>query len=104
MKFLLIGSELTTRPYAFEFDGEDVKSALEVASSMSSDLNRSYYMPQFLINLETDECLRIVRAIGSDAIDYDGPEYAVSSSAFVIAGIETKDEYYKEPQTAEMSE
>lgn len=41
MKFLLIGTELTTRPYAFEFDSDDVKAALEVASAMSDDLQRS---------------------------------------------------------------
>jgi hypothetical protein len=104
MKFLLIGSELTTRAYAFEFEGEDVKAALKVASDMSEDLQRSSYYPLFLINQDTNECLRVVRALGSDVRGYEGPEYAVSPSAFVVAGMETPDEYYSKPQTAEMSE
>ena len=102
MKFLLIGTELTTRPYAFEFDSVDVKAALEVASAMSDDLQRSAYYPQFLVNQDTNECLRVVRALGSDAVGYEGPEYAVSTSAFTIAGVETPDEYYI--KTAEKSE
>jgi hypothetical protein len=104
MKFLLIGSELITRPYAFEFDSEDVKAALEVASDMSEDPQRSSYYPMFLINQDTNECLRVVRELGSDVVGYEGPEYAVSPSAFVAVGIETPDEYFQEPQTAEMSE
>ena len=93
---------MTTRPYAFEVDCENFEAALEVASSMSADLKRSAYYPLFVINQDTNECMRIVRAMGSGAIDYDGPEYAVSRSAFTVAGIETKDEYFNEPKTAEI--
>jgi hypothetical protein len=99
MKFLLIGREATTRPYVTKIDVDTVTAALAYASEMN-DETRSHYVPDFLFNEETNECLRVVRAKGSDIFGYSGPEYEINDTAFSIVGVETPDGFMIENETS----
>ena len=92
MNLLMIGAQPSSKPYATGLDEESVEAALSRAVTMEDETG---YRPHFLISLNDGKCLRVIRAKGSDAIGYSGPEYEVSETAYDIVGIETLDEYFQ---------
>jgi|SaaInlStandDraft_1057018.scaffolds.fasta_scaffold86768_2 hypothetical protein len=92
MDLIMIGAQLSSKAYATNLNEESVEAALRTAVTMEDETG---YRPHFVINVDGGECLRVIRAKGSDAVGYSGPEYDVSDTAYDIVGIETLDEYFQ---------
>ena len=95
MSYILIAQEAHTLSYAVKLDEETVEEALTKAATMEEGRNVLQFT--FLIDSETQEVKRVSRnseggwLVGDTAFDSN-------------IGIYTPDEYFEEPQTAEMSE
>jgi hypothetical protein len=94
MSFTLIGAQANSRPYATSVDVESAQAALIMASEMRGP---GSYVPQFVIDSTTGECMRAVRPFGWEMEGYDGPEWEPSDTAYVVVGSETPDEWFKNP-------
>ena len=92
MNLLLIGGQLSSKPYATNLDDESIEAALQAAAKMEVETG---YRPEFLINLDDGKCQRVIRPKGSDAIGYSGPEFEVSDTAYDVVGILTEDDYFQ---------
>lgn len=96
MKFLLMGQEATTLPYAIQIDADSLEAATSVAAEMKDAPDRILFQPHLLANLETGDVVRVVW-------DEEKGGYISVDCAFDQLGIETPNEYFTMPQTAEMS-
>ena len=93
MRYLLIGQEAHTLPYAIEITEETLEQAL--LSTADIEEGRNLYQAMFIVDLETGEAKRTVR-------DKKGA-WTVSDTAYTQnLGIATPDEYFQEPETMEM--
>jgi hypothetical protein len=101
MNLLLVGSEWTTLPYMVKLDDSSIEDALNACATMSADVTRDMYTPYFIVDLDTGESYRVMRARGHLRSDYDGPKYEISKTAFVRVGSETPVEYFDEPEQEE---
>ena len=95
MRFLLMGQEATTLPYAVMIEAESLEAATNVAVEMKDSPDRILFQPHLMANLETGEVVRVVW-------DRDSNGYISIDCAFDKFGIETPNEYFTMPQTAEM--
>lgn len=59
MKFVLIGKEAHTMPYAIELSANSVQPALAEAGSFDKD--RNFFQPMFWIDLDAGTVQRVVR-------------------------------------------
>lgn len=59
MKFILIGKEAHTMPYAIELSATSVQSALDEAGGF--DKNRNFFQPLFWVDVEAGAVSRVVR-------------------------------------------
>ena len=95
MSYILIAQEAHTLPFVVSVDEETVEQALAKAASMEEGRNILQFT--FIVDLKTEEVSRVSR-------DSDGGWLASDTAFDTNIGIETTDEYFEEPQTAEMSE
>ena len=95
MRFLLMGQEATTLPYAVMIDADSLKAATSVVADMKKSTSRVLFQAHLMANLETGEVVRVV---------WDGASngYISVDCAFDQLGIETPNEYFTMPQTAEI--
>jgi hypothetical protein len=95
MKFLILGQEASTLPYAVSVDAENLDGALEATVSIKNSPSRNLFQPHLIASLDTGEVKRMVWCK-----EVDG--YVLIDCAFDQFGIETPNEYFTMPQTAEM--
>jgi hypothetical protein len=95
MSYILIAQEAHTLPFVVSVDEETVEQALAKAASMEEGRNILQFT--FIVDLKTEEVSRVSR-------DSDGGWVASDTAFDANIGIETTDEYFQEPQTAEMIE
>jgi len=95
MSYILIAQEAHTLPFAVSIDEETVEQALAKAASMEEGRNILQFT--FIVDPKTEEVRRVSR-------NSDGGWLASDTAFNSKIGIETTDEYFQEPQTAEMSE
>jgi len=95
MKFLLMGQEATTLPYAVIINADSLEAATSVAAEMKESPDRVLFQPHLMADLETGDVVRIVW-------DSETQGYISIDCAFDQFGIETPNEYFTTPQTAEM--
>ena len=95
MRFLLLGQEATTLPYAVTIDADSLGAAISVAADMKESPDRILFQPYLMADLETGNVARI-------AWDRESESYISVDCAFDKFGIETPNEYFTMPQTAEM--
>lgn len=84
---------MSTRSYVEKIEAEAVEEVLLIATQMRRDGTRDGYTPEFLVDLETGQCLRIKRTLPSQNREVD---WTFSDSAYDIVGCETPDEYFEE--------
>ena len=101
MNLLLIGSEWTTLPYIVKLDDSSLEGAVEVFETMNADVKRDMYTPFFIVDLDSGESYRVMRATGYLESGYVGPKYEISKTAFVRVGSETPPEYFDELEEGE---
>jgi hypothetical protein len=92
MSFILIGAQANSRPYATDVDADSPQAALMTVPDMRGSGN---YVPQFVFDMTTGECMRAVRPFGWEMEGYDGPEWEPSATAYVVVGSETPDDWLK---------
>ena len=95
MKFLILGQEAHTLPYAISLDAESLDGVLEATVSIKDSASRNLFQPQLIVSLDTGEVKRMVW-------DKEADGYVLIDCAFDQFGIETPNEYFTMPQTAEM--
>ena len=87
MRYLLIGQEAHTLPFAIEITEETLEQALVSTADMED--GRNLFQAIFIVDLETGEAKRTAR-------DGNG-SWTVSDTAYTQnLGIATTDEYFKE--------
>jgi len=101
MNLLLVGSEWTTLPYMVRFDDSSIEEALAACATMDKDVTRDMYTPFFIVDLDTGESYRVMRARGHLEPDYEGPAFEVTDSAFMRVGSATPPEYFDDPEEFE---
>ena len=101
MNLLLVGSEWTTLPYIVKLDDSSIEEALSAVAKMDEDVTRDMYTPFFIIDMDTGESKRVMRARGHLEPDYEGPAFEVTDSAFMRVGSATPPEYFDDPEAFE---
>jgi hypothetical protein len=96
MKFLILGQEAHTLPYAVSLDTADLDGALTASMEIKESNDRNLFHTHLIVNLDTGEVKRMVW-------DKEANGYVLIDCAFDKFGIETPNEYFTMPQTAEMS-
>ena len=94
MSYILIAQESLTLPFVVRIDGESVEQVLSKAAEMEEGRNMLQFT--FIIDLETQEVKRVSRSS-------DGGWLATDTALDSDLGVNTKDEYFEDPQTAEMT-
>ena len=87
MKYIIIGSDLDTRPYCLDFDSDDERSAL---TDLSEEKYVNFY-PQFIISLADGTSRRITRSWSGEVCSY-----VAQDSAYAVVGVQTPDSYFTE--------
>ena len=95
MKILILGQEAHTLPYAVSIDTDDFNGAVTTAMEMKESKDRNLFHTHLIANLDTGEVKRMVW-------DKEADGYVLIDCAFDKFGIETPNEYFTMPQTAEM--
>ena len=95
MKFLILGQEAHTLPYAVSLDAESLDGALEATVSIKESTSRNLFQTHLIVSLDTGEVKRMIW-------DKEADGYALIDCAFDQFGNETPNEYFTMPQTAEM--
>ena len=94
MKFLLIGQEAHTLPFAIEITEETLQKAL--VSTANLEEGRNLLQVSFIVDLDTGEAKRTIRTEAG---------WAVSDTAYdQNLGIATPDDYFQGTGTMEAAE
>ena len=96
MRFLILGQEAHTLPYAVNIEAESLAAATSVVADMKESPDRNLFRPYLMADLETGNVVRIVW-------DRESESYISVDCAFDLLGIETPNEYFTMPQTEETS-
>ena len=96
MRFLMLGQEAHTLPYAVNIEADSLSAATSIVADMKESTERNLFQPYLMADLETGNVVRIVW-------DNESEGYISVDCAFDQFGIETPNEYFTTPQTAEMS-
>jgi hypothetical protein len=96
MKFLILGQEAHTLPYAVSLEADSLDGAAASTAAIKDLPNTNLFQTHLIVSLDTGEVKRMVWDRESDG-------YVLIDCAFDKFGIETPNEYFTMPQTAEMS-
>lgn len=87
MKYIVIGSQLATRPYCLDFESNDERSALR---DLSGEKYVNFY-PLFIVSLADGTSRRITRSWSGEVYSY-----VTQDSAYAVVGEQTPDSYFTE--------